>query len=208
MRFFLLLLPFASMLAAQTFVGVSAGLSTLSADAAKSAGSFSQYKPENGAAVSLFAGRHISDWWSAQASYGWNRNSVLLSGIAPTGSYDVPLRSTMHTFMGEAQFYFRPRSNRIRPYLSAGPGIAAERATSAGLPQGTGRLGRIESSLSKNSFAFRVAVGLDARLSNRVSLRYSFGETLQSNLFSLALVPAGSRKLANFQNQWGLVWRF
>ena len=198
MRFLLAVLFSSGILAAQNFFGFAAGISTLSADAAKlgsPATALSQYKPENGASISAMGGRHFSDWWSAQITYGWNRNSVVLSGIVPSGAYEIPLRSNMHTVLGEAQFYFRPRANRIRPYLAAGPGGVFERAASG-------------SNFKESSFAFRVAVGLDAQLSKRFSLRYTFGETLQANWFSQRLLPPGSRKLANFQNQWGALWRF
>ncbi len=62
------------------------GLSTLSADARCVIGpqgaSFSLYKPENGAAATLFLGRHLKDYLSLQADYGWNRNDLTLSATA------------------------------------------------------------------------------------------------------------------------------
>jgi hypothetical protein len=196
---------------AQSFAGASGGLSTLSADAAKSGSppsEFSQYKPENGATASVFAGYDFSDWWSVQASYGWNRNSVVLSGGGPVSAYEVPATVTMHTGAVEAMLYFRRRSDRIRPYLSAGPGVTGLRASPAGDPLVRPRSVAPPASFHSTGIALRVAVGIDVRVSGRFALRYSFGETIQPNAIGNQLLPPSSRNLANFQNQWGLVWRF
>jgi hypothetical protein len=56
--------------------------------------------------------------------------------------------------------------------------------------------------------AFRVAVGVDVFLRGGFALRYSFSETIQSNPISKRLSPQGHRNLANFQNLFGLCWRF
>jgi hypothetical protein len=196
---------------AQNFVGATGGVATLSADAGRSgspAVALSQYKPENGATVSVFAGRDFSDWWSGQASYGWNRNAVLLSGSAPSYAYDAPIRAAIHTLVVEAMLYFRPRGDRLRPYLAAGPGAAWLSARPAGpaLVRGGGPVPSV--SFDAASAALRVSVGIDVRLRAGLALRYSFGETIQRNPLSRELIPAGGRNLASFQNHWGLVWRF
>jgi hypothetical protein len=213
LRHLLALIMFCAQLSAESFAGAVAGLATLSADAAKigsPATAFSMYKPENGAAAMLFAGYHLSDWWSVQASYGWNRNSVLLSaGIvgSPSSAYDLAIRAAMHTVVVEALIYFRRTGDRLRPYLSAGPGVAVLR----GEPRGATVSGAIAPPSPEFDFTgacFRVAVGVDVRISRRLAIRYSFAETIQANTISRELQPEGRRNLANFQNLWGLAWRF
>lgn len=179
------------------------GISTLSADA-RTVGSppvaASSYKPENGLALLTFGGRHFTNFFSLQASYSRNSNDALLAGLnlnAKT-SYEVPRNVRMQTLGLEAMAYFRARDNRLRPYLSAGPVVTWMNATPGTAPF------RIHSTTA----GVRVAVGMDLRVAPRIDLRYTFSETVQGNAISQALDPAGQRKLANFQNLWGVVFRF
>jgi hypothetical protein len=54
----------------------------------------------------------------------------------------------------------------------------------------------------------RVAVGIDFRLKNGWAFRYIFSETIQPNPISRQLTPPADRRLANFQNLFGLVKQF
>jgi hypothetical protein len=110
--------------------------------------------------------------------------------------------------MGEALFYFRPRSSRIRPYLSGGAGLVDIDASSRGAASGFGSAPSLPDSINHTGAAFRIAVGIDLFLSRNASLRYSFSETLQGNPFSAALTPAAPRNLANFQNWLGVAFHF
>src|SRR5687768_8619733 len=71
------------------FVGAVAGISTLSADAhamvTATAANVSLYKPENGGAVNLLAGLHVTDYFSLQANYVWNRNTLTLTSSHSSG---------------------------------------------------------------------------------------------------------------------------
>jgi hypothetical protein len=204
--------------AADNFVGALGGVSTLSGDAQfeGSPRAVSLYKPENGATWTLFAGRHFADFFSAQASYAWNRNDVLLLNTAPDLiSAETPVRASMHTVGVEAMLYFRNRNSLVRPYLSAGPGVmylSASRNIGGVIAGNTTPAARIapepRSSFSGTSPFVRVAVGIDLRICGRLALRYSFAETIQRNLLSRELTPAGTRNLANFQNLWGLNFGF
>lgn len=197
------------------FAGGYYGVSTLSADGrteiTSSGASFSAYKPENGRTAAGFAGRHINDFFSVMGSYGWNRNSVVLTSGEATGSPAVisqAYRSNMHTFLGEGMLYFRSRRSRIRPYLSAGAGIAHTAAAARGNSTIVGSPAPAQGSLSKTGPAFRAAVGIDLYVTRRAAFRYSFSETIQGNRFSAALQPPGLRKLANFQNWFGAAYYF
>jgi len=113
-----------------------------------------------------------------------------------------------HTVAGEWMLYFRPRSSIVRPYLSVGPGVAH-------LSSGEGRTiftrGVAEQAarrFSSTDLCLRVAVGIDIKVHGGVSFRYSFAETLQKNPISVQLSPPGKRGLANFQNLFGVAWRF
>ena len=203
-----------SIVAAQeNFAGAMAGISTLSADA-RIEGSpperISAYKPENGPGLTLLAGRHFADYFSMQISYVFNRNDALLTAanILAGSSFDMPAEIAMHSFMPEAMAYFRPRTSRLRPYLSAGPGIVRGTIQASGAPRIRGisplPLARAEST----SVALRVAVGADFRIGRRFHLRYTFSETIQRNALSRMLDPPGERNLANFQNWWGALWTF
>jgi hypothetical protein len=195
------------------FVGGHVGVATLSADAVSSVGAptvASSYKPENGLAWMVFAGRHFSDWVSAQATFGGNRNDLLLTSIRIDNgvetSYEQARRISMQTFAAEAMVYFRPRASALRPYLSAGPGAAH----SSSRPGRTLLRGQAQPppEASRSDLAVRFAVGMDVRLPSRLRFRYSFGETIQRNPVSRLLSPRGDRNLANFQNLFGFLWQF
>jgi hypothetical protein len=197
------------------FAGAYGGISTLSADGTtQSAGGttqFSSYKPENGPTAVFFGGRHLNDWVSLMGSYGWNRNSVVMSSGSFAGQqvfWEQPRILTMHTVLGEGLIYFRPLRSRIRPYLSGGFGIVSttNRADGAATIIGPARLP--EPSFQKTGGAFRAAVGIDILLHRGFAVRYSFSETIQSNVTSSRLSPPGRRNLANFQNWFGFSYRF
>ena len=85
-RFLLLVACLPSAAAGQFYGGALGGLATLSGDARSviepESAAFSLYKPENGASVSLLVGRHLTDYLSLQAEYGWNRNHLTLSATS------------------------------------------------------------------------------------------------------------------------------
>jgi hypothetical protein len=202
MRWFLIASLPITLFAQNTFVGAMSGVATLSADA-RTVGSppsaVSAYKPENGASWLVYSGRHITDYVSAQVSYSRSDHDVSLTGLSLTSnsSLEQPYRAKLHTLGFEAMGYFRARDSRVRPYLSAGPVATWTRASSPGL-----------SRIASTGIGLRVAVGMDLRVHEHVDLRYTFSETIQGNAFSRALNPPGQRKLANFQNLWGVVFRF
>lgn len=191
------------------FAGGFVGVSTLSADAnseINGAARLSQYKPENGLTAMGFLGRHLSDYFSVQGSYGWNGNDVgLLAATTGVGSLYVSrgYRSRMDTAMAEGMLYFRNRESGVRPYLSAGAGFTRLRAEA---PDGVRAV--FADTFSASGVAFRVAVGIDVRMRGGCYLRYSFAETIQGNGISRQLVPKGKRNLANFQNLFGFTREF
>lgn len=217
LRFVSFLAATASAMPAQdvNFAGAMIGVSTLSADGRSvidsTNTSVSLYKPENALTWFVFAGRHLNDFLSAQVSYTRNRNDLTLTSVQVTAgierSYEQSFSARHDTIAGEFMLYFRPRSSRARPYLSAGPGVARLSSTPKRtvLTRGSPVL-PVE--FSSTHLCFRVAVGIDLQLRRSVAFRYTFAETIQNNSISAHLSPPGRRNLANFQNLFGLVWRF
>ncbi len=212
-------LPFAlwlvTPLAAQSsFVGGFFGVSTLSGDArtdVTTAGArFSSYKPENSPTAVIFAGRHLTDFFSVMGSYGWNRNDIVLAhgSTATAEAYSQPYRATLQTAMAEGMLYFRNRRSRVRPYLSTGMGRTRTLLNAYALPVVAGSPVRPSSSITRTGPAFRFAVGIDLMMTRHAAFRYSFSETIQGNPMSEALTPPGQRKLANFQNWFGVAFFF
>ena len=197
------------------FLGVMGGIATLSADGRSvvtgTATAISQYKPENGPTMLVLAGRQFKDYLSVQASYGWNRNDVLLTSADFSGTariYEQGRENSMHTLLGEAMLYFLGRDSLARPYLSAGVGFIRHRSVAGTRLFIQGGATPPPEVFAENSLAFRVAVGIDLRIKGPLAFRYSFAETIQDNALSKRLSPPGKRKLANFQNLWGIVWAF
>ena len=199
------------------FAGVMGGVSTLSADAVNQGTppqATSSYKPENGATVVGYLGKHFTDYFSLQVSYSWNQNALTLAGgnFVNGTSYSAPFTAKMYTYAFEGMAYFRKRDSLLRPYLSAGPTVSHlwgdPNGASSSLHSGVGPAVQVPQKFHKVKVGLRVAVGIDWRISKRVSLRYSFSETIQQNPISEILQPPAQRRLANFQNLWGVHFHF
>ena len=191
------------------FATALGGIATLEADAATrvdSTSTVSLYKPENGAALNVAGGIHLNDWFSVQANYMWNRNDLTVTEIVDAGHVQQDRHSSQHAAIADLLVYFRSRRSRIRPYLSAGTGFVRLFSTAAGPVQGT--LTPIPPEVDATELPLRVAVGVDLLFARGWGLRYSFSETISRNPFSAALNPPGTRRLANFQNLFGVVKYF
>jgi hypothetical protein len=197
------------------YAGGLVGISTLSADARSladaSGAQASLYKPENGPALNLFVGRHVSRFFTVQANYVWNRNDVTLfsssSSAQGGGFYEQHRAGTQHAVVGDVLLYFRALGDGVRPYLSTGIGVVR---FDSGRPFEAivSGLRPPEGEIVSTRAALRVAVGIDLATVYGWSVRYSFSETIAGNPVSPRLMPPGRRNLANFQNLFGAVRRF
>ena len=190
------------------FVSALGGIATISADAATqlaSTNAVSLYKPENGPALNLAGGIHLNDWFSLQANYVWNRNDLTITEVAGLESFVQDRHSSQHAAIADLLLYFRPRSSRIRPYLSVGSGVVWLRSMAAGPIAGTLTP---PPEIDTAKLPLRVAVGVDLLVRHGWGFRYRFSETKTANPISAVLDPPGSRALANFQNLFGLVKYF
>lgn len=196
------------------FAGAIAGVSTLQADGravtTASDAAVSLYKPENGAAVNLFIGRHLKNYFSLQGNVLWSRNDLtLVSSTTANGGafYEQQRRSSQIGADVDGLIYFRGLRSRLRPYL--GTGFALLRFTSDTVVSSAAhRLAPPSGGIGSTFVGLRSHVGIDVRVSHRVDFRYSFSETISRNPISPSLTPPGERRLANFQNLFGLAWRF
>ncbi len=198
------------------FAGAQTGVSTLSADGRSiitgTSTSISLYKPENGPTFQGLFGRHLSDYLSVQATYGWNRNSLTLTSSqssADRGAFYEQTRSaTQHAAVGELLLYFRRQGRSVRPYLSVGGGAihvtSSEKTIRGMIEEGIAAPG----GFSSTKPALRVAVGIDLFIKGGWAFRFTFSETIRRNAISAQLTPPGQRNLANFQNFFGFVKTF
>ena len=201
-------------LMAQTtpFAGVLAGVSTLSADGRSittgNQSAVSLYKPENGPAVNVFGGVHLTDYFSIQGNYVWDKNRLTLTSTQTSESggafYEQSRSSAQHAFIGDLLLYFRNRQSWFRPYLSVGSGFVYFTSREQALLALRGTVGLPAQEFDSTIPALRVAVGMDFALRAGWALRYSFSETIQTNPISERLSPPGQRNLANFQNLFGI----
>jgi hypothetical protein len=198
----------------RVFAGGLFGISALAADAqAVTSGSnaaLSLYKPENGAALSLFGGVHLAQYFSVQANWMWNRNDVTLvsSALTPqSGAYYSQRRhSHQNAAVLDGLVYFRRLNSAVRPYL--GTGLSILRFSSKAIVETSSHgIGSPAGSIESTHVGLRSHVGIDIRLSRHISFRYSFSETISGNPISPSLTPPAPRRLANFQNLFGFVSR-
>lgn len=193
----LAIILFAATAAAQDlYVTGVAGFAALSAATKTSAGpppTASTYSPSLGPAINAGVGWHFNDWFSVQGNYIWNRNDVTFMRVAGDAFSERPIEAPQHAFVADLLLYFRPRTSRIRPYLSCGTGPV--RFSGPSDVDGT-RAG------------LRVAVGIDLLLKSGWGFRYSFSETISGNPFAAAMSPRSDSALMNFQNLFGFVKYF
>jgi Outer membrane protein beta-barrel domain len=203
--------------ASDYYAGGIAAVATLSADAesevSTNTSQVSLYKPFNGPAVNAFFGRYLGDYVAIQANYIWNANGLTFvsTSVLPQGTafYQQERNSSQNSIIGDALVYFRGRSSRVRPYLSAGTGLVHLRSTERKLDALSGAVPALPpNQFDANIVGLRVAVGIDIRVGRGFSARYSFSETISANPLSNHLSPPGQRVLKNFQNLWGFVKRF
>lgn len=169
-------------------------------------------KPENGPAMQFFAGRQFRDYFSAQASYGWNSNDVAFTGTSFAGgretTFEQARSSRQNSAGGDAMIYFRPRTSRLRPYLSGGAGVVHLSSTAGRTLIAKGSPILPAEKFSHTNVYWRTTVGMDVRLAGGWWFRYSFFETLSNNGLSSELAPPGQRRLLNFQSQFGIFRTF
>lgn len=198
------------------YVGALGGVATISGDGRSiitaSTAETSLYNPHNGGVANLFVGWHVFKYVSFQGNYLWNRNDVTLVSTlsSPTASsfYQQPVSSTENAFVGDALIYFRPRGNRIRPYLSQGGGVVHVTSRVQGSALTSGNILAPPGNSAMTFPTSRTAVGLDVRMAHAWFFRYTFGENISHNPVSAELTPPGQRLLKNFQNLFGVYRTF
>src|SRR6516165_6411351 len=135
-----------------------------------------------------------------------NQNDLTITEIVDSVHLQQDRHSSEHAVIADLLLYFRSRRSRIRPYLSAGTGFVRMFSTADGPVQGT--LTPVPLQVDATELPLRVAVGADLLFGGGWGFRYSFSETISRNPFSAALNPPGARRLANFQNLFGVVKYF
>lgn len=198
------------------YAGGLGGVSTLSADGRSiiipESTAISLYKPENGPAISVFLGRHFTDYLSIQGNYVWNRNDLTLTSASFSSAgliqYELMRTSSQHSVLGDLLLYFRNRKSFARPYLSVGTGIVELRSTAKRLSNVAGSPTIPPSQFTSAAVALRVAVGIDLAIRHGWAFRYTFSETARSNAISAELMPRAERGLKNFQSLFGFVKTF
>ena len=162
--------------------------------------------------MSVLFGKHLSNYFSAQASYIWNENDLSLSsGISVNGTsdgYQETRTSSQQTLIGIVLVYFRARNSRLRPYLSVGTGFLHFTSTQQRVQQVMGTPTLPPRQFSSNHVVLNVPVGMDVNLGKGWAFRYTFSETISSNPISDRISPPGQHTFKNFQNLFGFIRRF
>jgi len=196
------------------YVGAIGGIATLSADAGSQqlpqGLNLSSYAPVNGGALDAFAGGQLHNYFSVQGDFIWNRNSLRLNSSSSVNGafYQEDRSSSQEAAIFSFLLYFRRRASRIRPYLGVGTGLAHLSSASDRIVAIGGTPPLPPTKFSSTGPVLRSHVGIDLTLVRQLDFRYSFSETIGHNEISDSLSPPGSRGLANFQNLFGLVFRF
>ena len=198
------------------YIGALGGVATLSGDGRSnitdSSAATSLYDPKNGGVGSVFCGWQVYKYVSLQGNYIWNRNDLTLvstlSSPANSSFYQQPMSSTENALIGDVLVYFRPRGDRIRPYLSQGFGVVHVSSRVNGSVVSSGSMLAPPGNSTSTFPGSRTAVGLDVQVAHAWYFRYTFGENISHNPVSVQLSPPGQRLLKNFQNLFGMYRTF
>lgn len=169
----------------------------------------SQYKPQIGPGLQLFAGAHFNDWISVQATYVWRQNDLSLTRTSSApGQFFAERRSaSQNGAVADAMLYFRPIASRIRPYLAAGFGFVRFENTRLNVTQQGPAAVLPPVNFSSTRPVLDVPVGVDLLLTRHFAFRYSFSETRRHNDIDEQLTPRGSGALLDFQNMFGILFQ-
>lgn len=170
----------------------SAGFAVLSPASAVNAAGGANYDPKVGGAAAVALGYHFNSWISAQAGLDWNRHRTIFNQLRGSNFSSTERDQTVQTIFVDALLYFRNRNDRFRPYLSAGPALVT-------FPQ---------AGADRHELGLKVTVGIDVRIKDQWSFRYSFHETMSANPLAASLQPPSPARLMNFQNLFGIVRSF
>lgn len=200
----------------QWYAGGMGGLSTLSADGrtiiTQGSTAISLYKPENGASLHLFAGKHWREYLSVQGGYVWNRNALQFTETRVEGGQETTFEqkrtSAQSAVSADGLIYFRRRESRLRPYVAGGLGMVRVSSGAGAVVVAKGAVSLPPEQFAATRVFWRTAVGIDVRVVEGWRFRYSFWETFSANPFSRELRPRGQRNLLNFQNMFGFVREF
>ena len=159
----------------------------------------------------MLAGVHLAQYFSVQANWMWNRNDITLisSFVTPQGGgfYEQRRHSRQHAAVLDGLIYFRRLDSPVRPYLGTGISVLHFASRDVVTTSNHG-LAAPTNEIASTRIGLRSHVGIDVRLSRRVSFRYSFSETISDSPISPSLTPPGARGLMNFQNLFGFLGRF
>jgi hypothetical protein len=194
------------------FAGAGPGIAILSAGSEavidSSTASLSNYKPARGALVHVFAGIHLSDYWSLQATWSANRNELTMSSsLAAAGFYQQRRSSSQQNLGGDLLLYFRNRRSFVRPFLSVGLNSMWFSSEPIETVAASGSLSP-PASFKEQAPGLRVAAGADLMLPSGWGFRYAFLENMQRNVIGASLSPPANPVLMNFQHIFGFVKYF
>ena len=149
---------------------------------------------------------------AVQAEYVWNSNTLVLTSAAFNGAmqqgYKETRNSSQQSVIGDLLIYFRKRNSRLRPFLSVGTGVVHLSSSQQSVDTVVGAPVLPPQHFGSTMALLHVPVGLDVKLAKGWALRYTFSETLSSNPISKQLSPPASHRLQNFQNLFGILYRF
>jgi hypothetical protein len=198
------------------YAGGMGGVATLSGDGSAnitpSSASTSLFDPDNGGAAEVFAGVHLFEYISFQVDYVYNRNNAVVVSTSGESNalnfFRQPESITQNAFLANVLIYFRKRNSRIRPYLSEAGGAVLLHSRLSGPAVVGGSVVLPPPASDHASIALRTSVGVDFRLRGPWYFRYSFGETITRNMLGDQVAPPQHRIPKNFQNLFGVYFRF
>jgi opacity protein-like surface antigen len=134
---------------------------------------FFQSEFRNGVTVGARAAADVTDAIAVEAAYGLSTNNLRITERQPRRERTFDLR--IHRFDGNILYNFRPVDDPLRPFITAGIGLARfSPSTDAKDLAGLRFIDEPTRISASNKFSFNVGAGAEGRLSDLLSWRGDF----------------------------------
>ncbi len=118
----------------------------------------------------------LNDYLAVEGSYSYGRNNLRITELDETPPEERGFGTTLNQFGGNVLFFFSPRENSVRPFVTAGVGVTRFSPTDAAKARA---LDTDEEFLddptiidSSSEFSFNFGGGVEAKVSSRVGVRF------------------------------------
>ncbi len=118
----------------------------------------------------------LNDYLAVEGSYSYGRNNLRITELDETPPEERGFGTTQNQFGGNVLFFFSPREKSVRPFVTAGVGLArfspTDAAKARALDPNEEFIDDPTQLDSSTEFSFNFGGGVEAKVSSRVGVRF------------------------------------